>query len=367
MTDTRCALIHLDRAAGVLATTSIAGNDHAALRRAQALAASTPVGIAISREILAAKLGGQAAVAAMLDANAGASITDRQRSLEHCSDLAALRLAESQAAIDYWAAWRGIHVSFTPRDAIRVPAHWTRFTQRVSPLTGSPRVAVDPTNAITNFLYALLEAETRIALTTVGLDPGIGILHIDQPARDSLALDLMEAARHAVDHYLLALVSQRTFTAHDFLETANGQCRLVPGLASELAATTFSWAGEIAPHAQHAARLLAHAAGLPPPPTQLTGQRRRAARPSEHKTRPFRAAWAPVGRTCQDCGSPMTGALKSDAAARLANIPRGAKTSATRSLPASARSGPPAAKPQLVGSPARVRSFAGLFFPGSSA
>ena len=38
-----------------------------------------------------------------------------------------------------------------------------------------------------NYLYAILEAQTRIALLTVGLDPGLGLLHADQTARDSLA------------------------------------------------------------------------------------------------------------------------------------------------------------------------------------
>lgn len=42
-----------------------------------------------------------------------------------------------------------------------------------------------------NYLYAMLEAETRFAASTLGLDPGIGVMHVDVPYRDSLALDLM--------------------------------------------------------------------------------------------------------------------------------------------------------------------------------
>lgn len=99
---------------------------------------------------------------------------------------------EAQAAATYWAAWRGVQVQFASRDADRIPTHWKRFDQRASPLTGSPRVAINPVNAVANLLYALLEAESSIALAAVGLDPGIGIMHTDQRARDSLALDLME-------------------------------------------------------------------------------------------------------------------------------------------------------------------------------
>ena len=52
----------------------------------------------------------------------------------------------------------------------------------------SPDLRVSPSIricAILNYLYAVLEAESRIALLAIGLDPGIGILHTDQRARDS--------------------------------------------------------------------------------------------------------------------------------------------------------------------------------------
>jgi hypothetical protein len=88
---------------------------------------------------------------------------------------------------------------------------------------------------IANLLYALLEAESTIALTAVGLDPGIGILHTDQRVRDSLALDLMKAARPSVDRYLLDLSSRNPCAAADFGETSARQCRIMPPLARRLA------------------------------------------------------------------------------------------------------------------------------------
>ena len=57
-----------------------------------------------------------------------------------------------------------------------------------------------------NYLYALLESEARLAATSLGLDPGIGFLHVDTDARDSLACDLMEAVRPQVDAFLLSWV-----------------------------------------------------------------------------------------------------------------------------------------------------------------
>jgi CRISPR/Cas system-associated endonuclease Cas1 len=66
-------------------------------------------------------------------------------------------------------------------------------------LTGSARLATNPPNAILNYCYALLESEARLAAAAMGLDPGIGMLHVDSPVRDSLACDIMEAVRPSVD------------------------------------------------------------------------------------------------------------------------------------------------------------------------
>ena len=47
--------------------------------------------------------------------------------------------------------------------------------------------------AILNYLYTLAETACTRACFALGLDPGLGILHTDQPRRDSLALDLIES------------------------------------------------------------------------------------------------------------------------------------------------------------------------------
>ena len=50
-------------------------------------------------------------------------------------------------------------VNFPKKDLHRVPHHWRRFGSRMSPLTGSPRLAANPVNAILNYFYAVLESE----------------------------------------------------------------------------------------------------------------------------------------------------------------------------------------------------------------
>jgi CRISPR-associated endonuclease Cas1 len=310
LTATHAAFIHIDHAGTLQATTSSLGSDNPPLRRTQALASTNPVGITISRALLDAKLAGQERVVASLDAEAADLVARHHAALQECQTLDDLRLAEAQAAAAYWSAWRGIRVQFTTRDAARVPVHWTSFTQRASMLTGTPRVAVDPTCAILNYLYAILEAESRIALLSVGLDPGLGILHTDQRSRDSLALDLMEAGRPAVDQYVLDLLAYRPLSLKDVHETSTGQCRLLPRLARDLASTAPVWASEIAPHAEAVASTLAVDARLASTPTPLAGQTRRGDRPSKSRTRPASALRSGPGSVCRDCGGEIAAGQK---------------------------------------------------------
>ena len=62
---------------------------------------------------------------------------------------------------------------------------WLTFGPRASQLTGGPFRATTPGNALLNYLYAVLESEMTIALLAAGLDPGIGMFHVDteRPAK----------------------------------------------------------------------------------------------------------------------------------------------------------------------------------------
>jgi CRISPR/Cas system-associated endonuclease Cas1 len=60
------------------------------------------------------------------------------------------------------------------------------------PPTYVRRLATNTANAMLNYLYAVLESETRLACAALGLDPGLGVLHVDAQFRDSLAFDVME-------------------------------------------------------------------------------------------------------------------------------------------------------------------------------
>ena len=120
----------------------------------------------------------------------------------------------------------------------------------------SNRKAERPTNALLNYLYALLEVEAVLACHVVGLDPGLGLLHADIKARASMALDLIEPIRPQVDCYVLDLIGRRTFRKGDFMETPDGHCRLAAPLTHELAETLPRWAKAMAPIAEEVAHSL---------------------------------------------------------------------------------------------------------------
>ena len=174
------------------------------------------------------KVAGQRAVLDELDAadDARDAVDGALAGLETATSLSELLWAESQAADAYWGAWATLPIPFATRDASVLPEHWLTFGLRRSLLSGGPRLATNPAGAILNYLYALLEVETTLACHALGLDPGLGIFHVDQRDRSSLALDLMEAVRSLVDSYVVALLTQRTLRARDFVETRQGACRL---------------------------------------------------------------------------------------------------------------------------------------------
>jgi CRISPR-associated endonuclease Cas1 len=282
------ALIHLDRDGNILATSSPHGGD-ARLRRLQATALGSGTGLEIARMLLQAKLDGQANVLELVggDAESTSGVLAATAALAKAATLDQLVWAERDAGLAYWTAWASLDVHFKSTDARVVPEHWLSFGQRGSLLTNSPRLAINPANAILNYLYAILEAETRLACLTVGLDPGLGIVHVDYRNRDSFALDLMEVARPAVDAYLIELLQTRTFSRRDFAETTRGVCRINPPLSHELAETGPRWAEVVAPAAEAVAQLLASSKGsrVERVSTPLTG-RNRSAR-YEDKRRPI--------------------------------------------------------------------------------
>jgi CRISPR-associated endonuclease Cas1 len=282
--DVGAALVCVDRDGKILCTSGPTKSE-AKLRRAQALAPHTGAALEISRVLLMQKLSGQQMLLDRLGADPYPErVLERAlAAVEAAESVENAVVAEAEAAAAYWSAWANVEVRFQPADSQRVPEHWLTFGQRTSPIGGGPRMAVNPAGAILNYLYALLEAEARLACQIVGLDPALAIVHADIRARDSLPLDLMEAVRPNVDRYLLALLRDRVFRASDFYETQRGNCRLLAPLTHELAETLPAWRQLVAPVAEQvASMLLQREPAVEKPPTPLSENNRRADRARRH-------------------------------------------------------------------------------------
>jgi CRISPR-associated endonuclease Cas1 len=274
----------LERDGTVLLTTGPVRPSDARLRRAQSMAGQSGAALNIARELIDKKIAGQERVARykLLATQTADTISRYRAQLTNADSPEAIRQIEAQAAGAYWAAWRTLPITFPRKDERLVPAHWLSFGTRVSPLTGSPRLAVNPPNAILNYLYAVLESESRLAAAALGLDPGIGVLHVDTPARDSLACDLMEVVRPQVDAFLVDWITREPLKREWFLEQRDGNCRLMAALAVKLSETAPTWGRAVAPIAEWVAGTLWSRERKPfrdfALPTRLTQRHKRVAK-----------------------------------------------------------------------------------------
>lgn len=297
----------LERDGSVLTTTGPVRSSDVKLRRAQAMAVQNGVALRISRELIDRKLSGQQRVAmeGLGDESAALAIKEIRSELAEVQSIEVVLNIEARAARVYWSAWQATTIMFPKKDLPRVPDHWRIFGSRVSSLTASPRLATNPVNAILNYLYAILEAESRLAAATLGLDPGIGVLHADSRYRDSLACDLMEPIRSHVDTFVLDWLKREPLSRSSFFEERNGNCRLMDPFASKLSQTAPTWAQLVAPLTEWFAQEIAKSAGATPQnlPARLTQRYKREVKGGD--SLPKRKPVLKPTRLCRVCGAEL--------------------------------------------------------------
>jgi len=165
-------------------------------------------------------------------------------------------------------------------------------------------LAVTPVHAILNYCFALLQAETTLCVSALGLDAGLGILHTDIANRDSLALDVLEPIRPEIETWLLNWIANEPLRRSDFFETGSGNCRLMSQLCIKLGETASVWRKLVAPWAEYVAETLWASSKTRlrtdiAPPTRLTQRRRTEAKGK---------IWVPTVKLskadhlCKDCG-----------------------------------------------------------------
>ena len=255
--------------------------EDARLLRAQAFATENgpleQAGLKVTRSLITAKLEGQARnLDEVFRAGKEASkLRDLAEWVRKAETLPDCRNLEAQGAVIYWQTWAGrVHVPFSPDDMGKVPGHWITYAGRTSLGYEYERNkdATDPVNAMLNFAYRVGESEASHACHAFGLHPALGILHSDKQGRDSMALDLLEAIRPAIDREILSILDTGLGVPYGpdgrpcyldrrlFHETKNGTARLEPPLTHRIAGYAAQWGSEIRPHAEASARVLALAA-----------------------------------------------------------------------------------------------------------
>ena len=308
LSDIGASFVLLDRLGKVRVVTGPASPSEARLRRAQSLALSNGVAVNVSRELILAKLHGQETLLRekLHNNHAADFVSERRERLARTDDLNRIRSIEASAAAEYWNAWHDVPVTFPHKDAHKVPAHWLSFGPRHSPLTGGPRLAINPANALLNYTNAIAESECRLAAVACGLDPGLGFVHNDIANRDSLALDLIETIRPCIEAWLLDWIINEPSRKSDFVEASDGNCRISSSLCSRISETALTWRKLVAPWAEYVAHSLyagraSRTRCIPGIKTPLTQMHRREAQVAPIPTLKMPKA----EHVCRGCGKPI--------------------------------------------------------------
>ena len=137
-----------------------------------------------------------------------------------------LRVYELRVAQAYWKQFAKAVEKLWPKSG---------FVTRRSAQRSWSNAAADPTNALLNYGYSLLESTCRVAITSVGLLPEIGFVHEAAPSKLPLAYDLQEPFRWIVDLSVLEVLRDGKLDRKaDFIVTENYHIRLRPKAAKAL-------------------------------------------------------------------------------------------------------------------------------------
>jgi CRISPR-associated protein Cas1 len=194
------------------------------LRRQQFRLADNPdATLAISENLVAAKIANSRAVLQRASRDHGDKDPDRSARLSEAVDFLGQRVRPAFRASSM-DELRGVEGDAASAYFSAFPHLLTNHDPKITFNGRSRRPPLDPVNALLSFLYSLLMHDCRSALESCGLDAQCGFLHRDRPGRPSLALDLMEEFRaFLADRTALSLLNRRQIQGGDFrTEDAGG-------------------------------------------------------------------------------------------------------------------------------------------------
>lgn len=218
----------------------------APLRRAQAFCGVSDEAVPLARSLLGAKIHSEISAVTHDFAKLGignekarkAAASELQtcpKGIERDTTLTQFLVREGYAARVYWELLGGTPLPWPNWCLKRIPGHWAFINPRFSGGRSRVRDAHDPFNAVLNYVYTLLEVETRLACAGAGLDPDFGLLHVDDRLRESFVFDLLEPLRAKADIWTLELLRKEMLRPSMFHELRDGIVRLDPDLAKLLA------------------------------------------------------------------------------------------------------------------------------------
>jgi len=192
------------------------------LRRAQFRAADDPArAAAIGRQIVAGKI--QNSRNSLLRAGRETGDAAEQAQLVNATDALAQQLFDLGKSHPPLDQVRGV-------EGMAAQTYFSVFglmlkqqRDEFSFTTRSRRPPRDRINCLISFLYALVRHDCIAALTSIGLDPFVGFLHVDRPNRPSLALDLMEEFRPwLADRIAITLINRQQIQPGHFTMREGG-------------------------------------------------------------------------------------------------------------------------------------------------
>ncbi len=218
------------------------------LKRAQGVAAVMEDGVTIAQALLRRKFEAQMRAIEVELPRAGAghgseaerkgAIAEIKRisdGLPQDTELRDLLSREGRVAQIYWTALAGTQLPWRNWALKKIPDHWRQVWPRESGGRSRVRDARDPFNALLNYGYTLLEVEVRIACASQGLDPDLGLLHVDDRLRESAVFDILEPVRSTVDVLTLGFCQRQQLAPYMFIELRDGIVRLDPDTAEAYA------------------------------------------------------------------------------------------------------------------------------------
>jgi CRISPR-associated protein Cas1 len=213
----------------VLSTILPRGPSNGELRVAQVMAYQDPERrLGIARELIREKVAKTISLVEFVSRTFTVSIGPIRKEAEASqgSSLNELRTYEGRVAQAFWREYARAVETLWPNSG---------FVSRGSPQRSWNNSAADPTNALLNYGYSLLESACRSAIAGVGLLPEIGFLHEVAPSKLPLVYDLQEPFRWLVDLSVLEVLrDSKLDRKRDFIMTENYHIRLRPAVARAL-------------------------------------------------------------------------------------------------------------------------------------